>query len=211
MFVKTFFPSSTPLVRQKIMEMANKIELKRGDIVYRMGDQPKGVYFVESGLIGLTIVGPTSGKEYLLRFFKSGQFFGHRSLFTKENYHATAVVLEATNLWLVSRENMEFLLSEYPEIYRDFLVVVAQELRRSEELHVMILENQILPRVAQSIVYLKDIHPERTWTRQEIANFCASTVSTVIKTLAELEEMKLIKQSGRMIEILDREALINIQ
>ena len=74
----------------------------------------------------------------------------------------------------------------------------------------MILENQILSRTAQAIIYLKDLYPEHNWTRQEIANFCASTVSTVIKAMAELEDMGLIKQQGRSIEILKREELLQM-
>jgi CRP-like cAMP-binding protein len=75
----------------------------------------------------------------------------------------------------------------------------------------MILENQILSRTAQTIIYLKDIHPNHNWTRQEIANFCASTVSTIIKAMAELEDMGLISQKGRSIDILDREGLLNLE
>lgn len=211
MFIKSFFPNLAEEHQRLMFQQSQKKELKRGDIVYRMGDEPRGIFFVEKGLVGLTILGPTSGKEHLLRFFKSGQFFGHRSLFSKEKYHGTAIVLEPTILWMVPRETIEGVLLHHPEIYKDILSVVAQELRRAEEQHIMILENQILPRVAQAIVYLKDLHPEHNWTRQEIANFCASTVSTVIKTLAELEGLRLVRQQGRAIEILDREALISLQ
>jgi CRP-like cAMP-binding protein len=58
---------------------------------------------------------------------------------------------------------------------------------------------------------LKDLHPDHNWTRQEIANFCASTVSTVIKALSELEELNLIKQDGRSIQVLNRDGLIALQ
>lgn len=75
----------------------------------------------------------------------------------------------------------------------------------------MILENQILPRTAQALVYLKELHPAHKWTRQEIANFSASTVSTIIKALAELEAKGLIRQEGRSIDILNREGLIALQ
>ena len=102
-------------------------------------------------------------------------------------------------------------LSEHPELYKHLIHVLSKELRRCEVQHVMILENQILARTAQALVYLKDLHPKHPWTRQEIANFCASTVSTVIKALAKLEAMNLIRQDGRQIEILDRDSLINLQ
>ena len=76
---------------------------------------------------------------------------------------------------------------------------------------VKVLDQQILPRVAQAVVYLKDIHPQYRWTRTELANFCASTTSTVIKALAELEYLGLIKQKGRDIHVLNRNGLIQLQ
>lgn len=189
---------------------ATMIELKRGDTVYRQDDVPRGIYFVKSGLVGLTKSG-VSGKEHLLRFFKAGQFFGHRALFSEENYHASAVVLGPTTLKLVPKATILSALEKEPRLYSEIVSVLARELRRCENQHVMILDNQITTRVAQGLLFLKDLHPDHNWTRQEIANFCASTVSTVIKSLAELESMGLIEQTGRSIQIKEREKLIALQ
>ncbi len=197
-------------VREIFEKSAKSFNLKRGDVVYREGDVPKGIYFIESGLVGLVKNG-ISGKEHLLRFFKEGQFFGHRSLFSNEGYHGSATCLENTSGKLVPKDEIVKVIEKHPILLKEVVSVLAQELRRCENQHVMILENQILSRVAQAIVYLKDLHPEHNWTRQEIANFCASTVSTVIKAMGELEESGFIAQNGRRIEIKDKLALINLQ
>lgn len=187
------------------------LELKRGDQVYREGDSPTGLYFIQTGLVGLVLTGAASGKEHLVRFFREGQFFGHRSLFSNEGYHGTTTALEPTIIKLIPRQTIAQVLDRFPLLYKDVLSVIGKELRRCEVQHVMILENQILPRTAQAIVYLKDLHPAHKWTRQEIANFSASTVSTIIKALAELEALGFIRQDGRSIEILNRGALIALQ
>ncbi len=184
---------------------------KRGEFIYQEGDDPEGIYFIEDGLVGLLLVGSSSGKEHLLRFFREGQFFGHRSLFAAEGYHGSTIALRATRLKVVPKSVVLGALDRFPSLYKDLTFVLAKQLRRCEVQHVMILENQILSRTALALIYLKDLHPEHMWTRQEIANFCASTTSTIIKALAEIESMGLIRQEGRKIEILDREALINLQ
>lgn len=211
MSVSSFLDIFPVNLRQQILAHANRKEYKRGDMVYRVGENPRSIYFVEKGLVGLTMVGAISGKEHLMRFFKKGQFFGHRSLFSDEAYHATATVLESSQILLVSKDVILDILERHPSLYKEILSIVGKELRRCEEQHVMILENQILPRVGQAIVYLLELYPEHNWTRQEIANFCASTVSTVIKALAELEDLGLIKQEGRTIHILNREELLSLQ
>lgn len=198
-------------VKWQFESQSQKLELKRGDFIYRQGDLPKGLYFVKKGLVGLILIGASSGKEHLLRFFREGQFFGHRSLFSEEGYHGTTVALEPTVLKLVPKAVVLNAIEKNPILLKDVVKVLAKELRRAETQHVMILENEVLVRIAQSLVYLKDIRPEHEWTRQEIANFCASTVSTVIKGLAQLEDMKLISQTGRHIEILNRDGLISLQ
>lgn len=198
-------------IRTQLNSQSQTLELKRGDSVYRQGDIPKGIYFVQKGLVGLVLTGSGSGKEHLLRFFKQGQFFGHRALFSNEGYHGNAIALEPTILKLVPKNTVLSVLEKNPIFYKDVITVLANELRRCEIQHVMILENQILGRIAQALVYLKDLHPDHNWTRQEIANFCASTVSTVIKTLAQLEESGYIAQEGRAITILDRDGLIALQ
>lgn len=190
---------------------AEALQFKRAEKVYHQGSQPRGLYFIEKGLVGLVLVEASSGKEHLTRFFKQGQFFGHRSLFANEEHHGEAVVLEATIIQFVSKEILFKILQQKPELYLGIVKFLSKELRRCEINQIRILENQILPRVAQTLVYLKDINPNHNWTRQEIANFCASTVSTVIKALSEIERLGYIEQDGRSINILDRVALISLQ
>lgn len=206
----TFWNDFSEAARTRIIASSQRLELKRGDYVYRAGETARGLYFVESGLVGLSLVG-LSGKEHLVRFFREGQFFGHRALFTDEPYHATAIALEPTQLRFVAKQEVLAALDEEPRAYQSVVRALAQELRRCEMQHVAILENQILSRTALALVYLKDLHAAHNWTRQEIANFCASTTSTVIKALAELENLGLIRQDGRSIEILDRDGLIALQ
>lgn len=210
MFGKELWSDLPSDVKWSFESKAETISLKRGEAVYRQGESPKGMYFVKRGLVGLVILAPSSGKEHLMRFFRQGQFFGHRAMFSEEGYHGTAVALEATEIRFVPRDVILAAVTKHPELLKDVVQVLSKELRRCENHQVMILENQILGRIAQSLVYLKDIHPEHNWTRQEIANFCASTVSTVIKGMARLEELGLIQQDGRVIRIVDREGLLSI-
>ncbi len=196
---------------KEIWSEAQTLTFRRGEPVYREGESPRGIYLVDKGLIGLVLLGATSGKEHLLRFFREGQFFGHRALFATEGYHGTATALEPTTVQLIPRQAVMNTLERHPGLYKEIVQTLARELRRCEQQHVMILENQILPRTAQALVYLKELHPDHKWTRQEIANFTASTTSTIIKALAELEAIGLIRQDGRDIEILNREGLIALQ
>lgn len=210
MISQNFWYDLTSQHQEKILKEGKPILFKRGEIVYSEGDSPEGIYLVEKGLVGLILLGASSGKEHLMRFFKKGQYFGHRSLFSQEGYHGRTVCLEPTELSFIPKKTVFEILETQPLLYRGVVEILAQELKLAELQRVNILENQIIPRVASSIVYLKELHPKHKWTRQEIANFCASTASTVIKAMAELEQKGLIRQEARDILILDRDGLLDL-
>ena len=206
----TSFDLNSATFTEELQKLATQLDYQRGQFIYRSGDPAQGLYFVESGLVGLSIVGP-SGKEHLMRFFKSGQVFGHRAMLADQVFHATTQVLEKTSVRFLPKEAVYKMVEKYPELYSFIVKQLAQELCNCEIQQVNVLDQQILPRVARSVVYLKDIHPEYRWTRSELASFCASTTSTVIKALAELENLGFLKQKGRDIYITDRVSLIQLQ
>jgi len=194
-------------------KMAISKKYIRGETIYQVGESPNGLYYVNNGLVCLKIIGPKSGKEHILRLFKEGQFFGHRALFSNnefEKYHGTALALNTTELSFYPKETIFKHLENYPGLYKEVLGVLTTELRKSEEKYVMILDNQVIPRVAQTLIYLKEVAPSHPWTREEIANCCGSTTSTVIKAMAELEAKNLIQQEGRNFQIKNKDELISI-
>lgn len=195
----------------ELRKVAQKKSFDRGEFVYRSGDPARGLYLVEEGLVGLSILGP-SGKEHLMRFFRKNQVFGHRVILAEQEfYHATTQVLEKSELLFISRDAVKALLESQPKLYSFVVKQLALELSNCEQQQINVLDQQVVPRVAQALVYLKEVRPDYRWTRSELASFCASTTSTVIKALAELEYMGYIKQKGRDILIQDRAALIQMQ
>ncbi|HRK07464.1 MAG TPA: Crp/Fnr family transcriptional regulator [Pseudobdellovibrionaceae bacterium] len=182
-------------------------QYRRGERVYSAGDRPTHLFAIESGLVGLTLVSP-SGTEHLLRLFAAGTFFGHRSVLAQEAYHADAMALEESVVKCVRIEELSHVLGRDGEVSRDLLQQLARDLGRAERQRIDWLEADVHSRVAEAVVYLKERYGNHRWTRAEIASFCGSTVSTVIKTLAKFEEQGWIAQSGREIQVLDRAALL---
>ncbi|MCS6837281.1 MAG: Crp/Fnr family transcriptional regulator [Bdellovibrionaceae bacterium] len=182
---------------------------QKGDIIYHQGEPHKGLFYIQKGVVGIRHT-THSGREHLLRLYKCHSFFGHKALLTHEPYFANAFAMEPVQLLFLPKGQALELFEKNPLFYRELADLLAKDLARCEIQRVMILENQILARTAQAIVYLKEFFPNRHWTRQEIADFIASTSTTVIKALGELERRGLIEQSGRHIIIKDREGLLAI-
>ncbi|WP_295904873.1 Crp/Fnr family transcriptional regulator [uncultured Bdellovibrio sp.] len=181
---------------------------KRGDVIYRAGEEPQNIYFVESGLVGLALWGE-SGKDHLVRLFKQGQIFGHRSLFAQEKYHATATVIDESQIRFLNKSQMRERMKGNCDLAEKLLETLAKELRQAEARQLVLNEKDATTRIAEAVVYLKELHPQYDWTRQEIADFCGSTTPTVIRTLAKFADDGLIEQRGREIVILNRDLLLS--
>ncbi len=183
-------------------------KLKRGDVIYRAGETPQNIYFVESGLVGLGLWGE-SGKDHLVRLFREGQIFGHRSLLAQENYHATATVIDESYVRVLSKEQMRERMKGNCDLAEKLLETLAKELRQAESRQLLLSEKDAPARIAEAVVYLKELHPEYYWTRQEIADFCGTTTPTVIRTLAKFVDEGLLQQEGREIIIIDKKRLLS--
>lgn len=184
-------------------------ELKRGDKVYKVSDLPQGLYFVEKGLIGLVVAGE-GGHDHLVRLFKKDQIFGHRSLFAKEPYHASATALEGTSILFINKSDIKELMRSNCDFAEKLLELMAIELRLAEQKLISLTEKDVTSRIAETIIYLKEVFPTHNWTRQEIADFCGSTAATVIRTMAKFEDEGLITQNGREFQIVDKDSLLGI-
>ena len=179
----------------------------KGDYLYRAGDTPQGIYLLVSGLVGLVTLS-SSGKEHLVRLFKGGQYFGHRSLFANEPYHASSHALEPVECDFLPKNLILSISKSHPEFGLKVAEKLAKELRRAELWLGSMTDRQVGERIAEALLYLKTAYPEHLWTRREIAEFCGSTTPTIIRTLAQFEEQGFISQEGRTITILNRDALL---
>ncbi|NUM59728.1 MAG: Crp/Fnr family transcriptional regulator [Bdellovibrionaceae bacterium] len=183
------------------------LNIKKGQYLYQEGQEPSGLFLVEKGMMGLVYYSE-KGTEHLLRLFKSGQILGHRSLFSKEKYHASAIALENTVVNKLNKVVICDLIRKHSEIAFVVIESLAIELRRSEEKLISLTDAEVSQRVAEALYFIKEIYSEHTWTRKEIASLCGSTTATVIKTLANFEKQGVIEQKGRDILIKDKRKLL---
>ena len=65
---------------------------KKGQTLFIQGNHPFGIYCISKGNIKLTKTG-ADGKETIVRIVHGGDILGHRSLFTDDNYSATATAM----------------------------------------------------------------------------------------------------------------------
>lgn len=191
----------------ELISLGKQKKFKKNQIVYNKGDKTQGVYYVESGFLGLVNL-TQSGGETLLRVFGKNEFTGHRSFFSEENYHATCVALSDVTLLYFPFDNPRACLEKNSDLFFHMLKGMACDLRVAEERLNDFSGKKVSARIIEGILFLKLRYPGHIWTRREIGEFCVAKTETVTRVLTKLESKGLIEKRGRDILIPDQEALL---
>lgn len=181
---------------------------KVGEVIYREGERPKGLYFLKSGILALTHISE-NGAESLLRVFTNCTFFGHRSLLAQQDYHATATALKDAEVVFIEEHLANEILSTNHELLLKLTRSLARDLKHVENRLRDMVGKRANQRVIETLIFLKHQTPDFPWTRREIGEFCGVKTETVSRALSELESLGFIAREGRNIAITDEEKLID--
>ncbi len=180
---------------------------KVGEVVYREGESPRGMYFIKSGILALTYISE-NGTESLLRIFTNCCIFGHRTYLSQGAYHATATVLKEAEILFIDDSLSQEILKTNNEFLLRMAKNLAIDLKNAENRLRDMVGKRASQRVVETLIFLKHQTPDFPWTRREIGEFCGVKTETVSRALSDLESKGLIAREGRSISIVDEAKLI---
>jgi CRP-like cAMP-binding protein len=178
----------------------------RGDIIFNESDEAHSLYFMETGLVGI-IKTTETGSDYILRLHGEEEFFGYRSFFSDKKYYATAMSIEESTIVRISMKSGDELFSNN-NFLKFLLSDLSEKMLITEKRFTSSFDRDVKSRIAEALVFLSTRYPEHRWTKKEIAEFCGSTTSTVIRSMSEFEKLGLIDQSGSTVNIPSITALL---
>lgn len=186
------------------------------DEIYKEGNFPKGIYFVNKGKVK-TFQTNDSGKELITELHKEGEFFGFLSLLKNEPYTNSAAVLEDSEIFMIPKDDFFALIHKNAEVSRKFIEMLSDNLAEKEKQLLALAYNSVRKRVAEALVGLSDKYKEKDKTfemsvsREDLANMVGTATETVIRTLSDFKDEKFISIAGGKITILDYERLKNLR
>ncbi|MBL7911560.1 MAG: response regulator [Bacteroidia bacterium] len=202
---------------KKLSEEREIRAYKKKDDIYKEGGIPKGIYFISKGKVKL-VQASESGKELITELYKEGDFFGHLSLLKDEKYTSSATALEDCDIYMLPKEDFFSLIYRNAEVSKKFIEILSNSLLEKEKQLVKLAYNSVRKRVAEALVKLSDKYKKETdikfsmnVSREDLANIVGTATETVIRTLSDFKEEKLIEISGSTISILNYDKLINLK
>lgn len=189
---------------------------KKGQTIFYEGNHANGLYCIYDGKVKLSKLGD-DGKEQIVRFAKTSDILGYRSLLSDEPYHATATAMEDCHVCLLSKEKFMKLMENDPKLSLSVVQLLSKDLRSAEQLLIDIAQKSVKERIAEALVLLKNTFGcledgetlSVTLTRSEIADIAGTTTETTIRTLAQLSDNGLIELLGKRIRIIDFNKLVS--
>lgn len=105
----------------QLIDFLEKRTYKKGDYVFREGEIPDGLYFIESGEVSIvSSKGKRKKEEIRFRLMKGGGLFGEMGLYSGEPRTANALVERESELYFLSNESFKRLHMERPELAIEF-------------------------------------------------------------------------------------------
>lgn len=212
------FSALSPSELDSLQVEKSSFEKTRGDHLNKKGTPVDGAYCLASGHVKVTWPEP-NGRESIVKIVSPGDMAGYRCLFSEETFRATAVALSPVKGCFIPKDQFHHLLEKNSRFNAEMFRRMGKELRLAESrLHAFCQKN-VRERMAQALLILKDscgVETEGKWlldiqlTREEISSWIGSAKETVVRTLTDMKEEKVIELDGSVITLLNIEALKKI-
>lgn len=102
---------------------------KAGSIIYFVGDTGDNIYVLKSGAVSLIYHSIETGDE-VRETIKNGEFFGVKSSLAKRPREETALVIQASQVFVMTPQEFELLVTKNIKVITQFLRVFSNQLRR---------------------------------------------------------------------------------
>ena len=143
------------------------------------------------------------GREKILQFLESGDFFGEMSLLDDAPRSASVRALTDTQVWALSRADFLALLRRTPDVAMSVVQELARRLRETGE-HASSLSFQRVTQRTQGLLQrlAKDDRGEGrritpALTHQQIADMIGTSRETVTRALKTLKQSEWLVQEGK--------------
>ena len=218
-------PGYTPTVQyptQKQDMPYEIIHVKEGDVLFAEGEQPRGLYYVQSGCIKVVVNrkqsrGRTTSPEYVTKLVGSGEYFGYKALVKGTPSPAMAKAIKPTVVWLYPKELVGVALSQSNPLLKLVLEQAVSDIENFETISQLHYLASVQERIAYQLVLMAEKFGVETpqgvslnlkLTRNEFAQLASTINESLSRHLTEFKNEGLIELNGKEILIKNKDGLM---
>lgn len=194
------------------------LHFSAGQTIFKQGLTAEHMYMIKHGKVKVfnTV---THGIDRMVRLAADGEVLGHRGLGDDFTYTVTAEALTETSVNIIPLSLFISVLKANSLFCYHFMLFMAEELRLSEHQMANFLNMTVVQRVAKAIKINVDAFGfdtedptliSYTISRTEMAQYAGTTYESVIRSLAQLNDNKVIEIAGKGIRIPSYQKLLQV-
>ena len=188
--------------------------LKRGQILYRAGEEFTCVYAIRSGSVK-TYISTDDGRLQITGFHIPGELLGLNAM-DEKRYNCEAMALETTSVCEISLDCFEELARQIPSAHYQMLRMMSREIKLNQELMLLLGKKNAEERLATYLLSLSRRFAMRNYSptqfnlsmsRGDIGNYLGIAEETVSRIFTRFQEEGVIASERRHIILNDLERL----
>ena len=197
-----------------IMSASVTHHYKKGQIIFREGGIPTGIYQVKSGLIKKYKQTPKGG-EQIFYICSAGELLGYHAVLSDEHYPDSAAVIDHADITFIPRDAFLTVVHRSNAFSNSLLKALGHEF----SLYLNYINNlgtrTVRERVALNLLLLEDKFSTDSQnmtvisiSRTDLANMVGTAKETLVRLLLDFTNAGLISKTDRSITILDRTGIM---
>lgn len=186
---------------------------KKKEMLYMEGDEPNGIIFINKGKVK-TYKTNENGKEFITALHLAGDFIGYIDLIENTEYRESAEAMEDVEISVIPKQDFFALLYSNRDVAAKFIKMLSNNLQESEEKLINLAYNSVRKRVADALLSLhhrykteNEITSRFSVSREDLASMVGTATESVIRTLSDFKDERLIDIREKNIHILDADKL----
>lgn len=183
---------------RKFIEGRKVNQYKKKQNIYIEGNNPNGMYYVNKGKVKVYKI-HDYGKEFIVSLLKEGDFFGYTSLLEGLVYEETAQALEDSEVIYLPKEDFFSLVYNNREVAKKFLHILTRNVTEHQEQLLKLAYGSVRKRVAEALLLLQKRFQDEgqetfsiAITREDLANIVGTATESLIRTLSDFKDEKVI-------------------
>jgi CRP/FNR family cyclic AMP-dependent transcriptional regulator len=207
-----------PLSKEEIQQLNGQlsdVHLERGEVFYTPEDRTERLFVLWKGRV--RIYKTTDGRELTLATVEAVTVFGEMALTAQQMQGAYAQAMEASEISIMRREDLERLMMEKPEVGLQISHLLSERLRRYETRLEDITLKGITARLASLLVLLLENEGVVTgdhslkipthYTHQQLGTMIGANREAVTRAFGQLQDEGIVELRRRLIYVPDVQAL----
>ena len=200
--------------------MAHKSEhvLKKGEVLFREGAYPSGIYYIIEGKVKKYKTDKT-GREQIIYVANTGELLGYHAILSQNRYPDSAATLEESTVSFIPKEDFLLTLQQSPVLNNRLLKTLSHEFSVLANSITLFAQNSVRERLALQLVVLREKYKvnfepgmavEINMSRDDLASMAGTARENVVRVLGEFKAAGIVETKGRKITITNIDKLIEL-